>query len=332
MKHTTFNWKICGHENIVDFLGSSIANNNMSQAYLFYGQSGLGKYFMAKEFGKAVLCNDNFKPCQKCTSCQQIEKGGHFDFFELKRIADEETGKLKRDISMEQVRDLISKLKQGSLLGGHKVAIINGAQYLNINGANALLKTLEEPTLKTVIILIVDDISRIPKTVVSRCQPIKFLPVSIKKIESYLIQLGAEKDEAKILSRISNGLPGKAIDFYYNADLRNDYLKDVNNFLALISMPLSQRWKIVNEILSGNADGEIVFDNFLCLARDLLLINNSNETSASNFNFLEKESAIASQQDEKTIEKIIENIKFAKLALRQNISFKNALENLIINL
>jgi len=332
-KKQEFKWNICGHEKIVNFLESSIKNQKISQAYLFYGPESLGKYSLAKEFGKAILCGDSaVRPCQKCHSCSQIEKGSHFDFFELSRIADE-AGKLKKDISIEHVRDLISRLKQGSLLGGYKIAIIRGAQHLNLSAANALLKTLEEPSSKTVIILTADDISRLPKTVASRCQTIKFLPVATAKIENFLIGAGASSDEAKIIARSANGAPGRAINFHYDKDARDRYFKNVDLFLKLISQPLSYRWKIMEGILPKDdiVAPDRILDDFAVAARDVMLFANANEMLVSNFTAIGS-GVDLSRLSVKKSQEIIKKIKSAKQLLAQNIGIKNVLENLIITL
>lgn len=334
-KRDNYGWHLCGHGNVVSFLQAAIADSRIAHAYLFYGQAGLGKHKAAKEFAKALLCDGKAAaPCHGCASCGQVEHGSHFDYFELNRLADDKKGKMKKDITVEQVRELSGKLRQGSLLGGRKVAIIREADALNANSANALLKTLEEPAANTVIILISDDIAKLPKTIVSRCQKIKFLPVPTGTIEACLKKLGAADDEAKLLSRISDGIAGKAIGLHFDREARERYFADIRLFLGIVCAPLDRRLSLVAEALSKDdpeASAQRLLAVFMSAARDLLLLANDNAAYASNLEALGQEAEIAGRLPLELISKAIAGIVAARADISRNISPKNVLEGFAIS-
>lgn len=184
---------IIGHKNITSFLEKSVKNGEISHAYLFYGPSHLGKKAVASHFAEVILG----RPI-----------ANHPDVYLVGRERDEKESKLAKNISIEQIRELERKLSLSSFLNSYKIGIIEEAETMSEEAANSLLKTLEEPTPKTVIILLSTSTSALPATIVSRCQTLKFLPVAKEKIYDHLLNLGAGRDEARDLSGISFGKPG----------------------------------------------------------------------------------------------------------------------------
>lgn len=336
LSETQFKWNICGHQNIIEFLKSSIDKDKIGQSYLFHGMNGLGKYATAKQFAKAVLCsNKKDLPCGNCFSCKQAEKGTHFDLFEIKREIDEKSGKLKKDVSIDQIRSLISRIQQGSLLGGYKIAIVNDAQFLNVNSANTLLKTLEEPSLKTVIILVTDEVSKIPKTVASRCQTIKFLPVSSNNIHNYLLKRELEPEKAKYFSRIACGIPGKALRLLDSSESLENYQNNIKSFFKIIRSPLYERLMGIREFFFAVEDRENfvnLLNNFSSVARDAMLSINFNEKLIANYGIIGQELESDRNMEFKKIELLMSRINEAKKNLNSNINSKSILENIIINL
>ncbi len=340
-----FNWHICGQEKIIDFLQSAILNDRVAHGYLFVGPANLGKYAVAKEFIGSILCQGQPgpMPCGECFHCRQFKNGLHPDVYIVERIIDDKTGKLKKDIAIDQIRDLKSRLQQATFLNSYKIAIIPEAQYFNKNTANALLKILEEPTNKTVIILIADDANKLPQTIISRCQVLKFLPVAAKKINDYLMGLdgfsGFDGSEAKLLARLSQGKPGRAISFLQNRQLKEKYLGDINNFFKLTKADFSARFKTIEEIIDWHKDDTVnikqinnLFDNWQSILRDILLVKSENEPLVANINFFEAINKNKELFSFNKIQAILAGINQARTYLKQNINTKSVLENLIINL
>jgi len=132
---------------------------------LFVGERGVGKKQLALDFSKRLLCSN--KACGHCQSCYLFDAQTHPDLIRI----EPESG---QTIKIDQIREVIAFVSQTPSLGGYRIIIIDPARAMNINAANALLKTLEEPTPNTLLILISDSIPRLPATILSRCQKIIF--------------------------------------------------------------------------------------------------------------------------------------------------------------
>jgi DNA polymerase-3 subunit delta' len=140
----------------------------MTHALLLEGAAGVGKAALADWIARLALCERRAQaPCGHCTSCHLHAAGTHPDLFRVMLEAE------RKDIAVDDVRDLIAALALKSYRGGAKVAVIHPADALNANGANALLKTLEEPAPNTLLILIASRPERLPATIRSRCQRVR---------------------------------------------------------------------------------------------------------------------------------------------------------------
>jgi DNA polymerase III subunit delta' len=149
----------------------------MTHALLLEGPVGVGKAALADWIARLALCERRgIAPCGHCTSCHLHAAGTHPDLFRVALAAE------RKDIAVDDVRDLIAALALKSYRGGAKVAIVDPADALNANGANALLKTLEEPAANTLLILIASRPERLPATVRSRCQRLHVGPSSAQAL------------------------------------------------------------------------------------------------------------------------------------------------------
>lgn len=330
-------WEVCGHGKIVDYLKSSIINNNLSHAYIFAGQDHLGKAVVAEKFIRTLYCRGQgeYKPCGECSACQQINSRVHPDVFWVRRLIDEKTGKLKRDLIINQARELKARLSQSTLLSSWKVAIIEEAELLNINSANSLLKLLEEPSSKTIIILLVSDLGLIPKTVVSRCQTLNFLPVPEEEIKQFLLSRQISEDRAEKIARLSLGKPGTAVELAEDVEKLATIIDDAKKFFSIISSNQAERLQALDSLIDWEKDEslnimklQIFLDHWLLALRDCLLADNGNSSLAvlgtGNLDLIK----IPTSKIDKNWQLISE----AKANLDYNISSKNILENLIINL
>jgi len=149
-------------------LRASYAAGRLAHAFLIHEARGAGGDVLASWVAQLVLCTDlAHAPCGACAGCRRAATSQHPDLMTL-QLMDE-----SRQIRIEQVRELSAELALTSHQGGYKVAIISPADALNRAAANALLKTLEEPTARTLLILVATQPSRLPATILSRCQKIR---------------------------------------------------------------------------------------------------------------------------------------------------------------
>jgi DNA polymerase-3 subunit delta' len=148
-------------------LRSAHAVERLAHALLIHDARGAGGNALALWAAQLVLCTDVSRaPCGVCVACRRVESAQHPDLARLEPIEE------SKQIRIEQVRELIAELALTSHQGGYKVAIVSPADALNRNAANAFLKTLEEPTPRTLLILVATQPSRLPATILSRCQRI----------------------------------------------------------------------------------------------------------------------------------------------------------------
>lgn len=336
MKETKFQWPIVGHENITEFLKKSIANDRLAHAYLFYGPEHIGKKTVTESFIASLLCekveSGATVPCQSCIKCEQLARNIHPDVFWLAKEKD------KKNISIEQTRELQGILSRTSFLNSYKIAIIKEAETLSEEAADSLLKTLEEPSNHTIIILLSTDINLLPATIVSRCQTIKFLPVPQDKIFHYLTKEGATRQLADNLSHLVNGRIGLAINLFRDPLLFKEYENKVKRFLDLMEGDLVAKFKIVNELVKTKESLietveplKEILDIWSTIARDLILIKNSSGEFSINIFIKEKLERIANKFDNESLLKIILGIKETKKLLSLNVNPKLALENLFLD-
>jgi len=333
-----FNWPVVGHKSIVSYLKSCLITKRTAQAYLFFGPASIGKALVAENFVNSLVCKNLHEksqsiPCGQCDCCRQVANKIHPDIFWLKREIDEKKGKLKKNISIEQVRALQNKLSLCSFLDSYKVAVIDGAEALSLEAANSLLKTLEEPTPKTVLILLATSIASLPKTIVSRCQLLKFLPVGDKEIFNHLISLKVERKKAKTLAALSFGRPGIALNYLAEPDEYINFQEQIKQFLNLFKANINDQFKIIGELVNFNdIDGaKEILAIWRKVLRDLILIKYSGKNLVSNPNLLSSLEQLAVSYKTSDLVKILKAINAAERYLAANVNPKLTLENLVLS-
>lgn len=285
------NWPTVGNNHITDYLAKSLGKDNISGSYIFFGPDNLGKTTLANIFAKAVLCQDKQSgiiPCDKCASCTRLisEKSDdndfeeadlgviHGDFHLIKKEKD------KKNISIEQIREFIRKLTMSSFLNSYKIGIIKHAHCLSEEAANALLKTLEEPREKVIIILITSKIDLLPGTIVSRSKILNFKPAPKDLIYDFLLnKRKATRSAAKNFSHLCLGRFALAIKFMENKDFYDQYLLKVNIFLNFMNQNIIERIKAIDVLFKEEGAGQEAaakawrtIDVWNGVVRDLLLL------------------------------------------------------------
>lgn len=184
-------------------LQGQIQGQRLPHALLLTGQQGLGKRYFAEQLAASLLCkqvDSSNAACGCCASCHLLAADTHPDML---RLEPEDPGKA---IKVDDVRALCQTLTMTSQYGGYKVAIIDPAEQMNINSANSLLKTLEEPTAQTLLILVTASVDRLPVTIRSRCQSIHFERPTHEQSQQWLNEQGVEGDIALLLN-LAHGSP-----------------------------------------------------------------------------------------------------------------------------
>ncbi len=269
--------KVIGQKRVKETLLSDIASGRLPHAYLFSGSTGTGKDAMAIEFARALHCETGMpEPCGKCTSCRQIEllqhpdvrfvtalpvgKGEKSDDSPILKLQPddiaavrEELGKKARNpyyqmaipranvIKITSIRDARREAAMSTASGKTRFIIISRAEEMEDESANAMLKTLEEPTRKTIIILTTSQRDALLPTIRSRCREIRFDMLAEGDIAAALQQREeTPADQAALISRLSHGSYAKALDLLQEdiASQRKDVVEFVRSALGRSIIPV----------------------------------------------------------------------------------------------
>ena len=188
-------------------IATALAQGRLPHALLLSGLPGLGKGALADAIAGQLLCaaaSLDTGPCGRCTACAQLDAGTHPDYMKVELEEDASV------IKVDQIRSLSEKLSLSSHQGGYKVVVLNPADRMNINAANSLLKTLEEPSDNTVLVLVCERPSQLPATVRSRCQQLR---VEVPGQEVGIQWLAGQgiTEPAKTYLKMAHGAPLEAL-------------------------------------------------------------------------------------------------------------------------
>jgi DNA polymerase-3 subunit delta' len=238
-------WQVIGQDRAVDLLGRSLENGRLAHAYLFTGQPHVGKMTLAVNLAQALNCEKEERPCGECKTCLRIASGNHPDVQIIGRLSGTDTGdgSSKRDIGIAQIRELQHSAALQPYEGKYRVYIIDGAEYLNEESANCLLKTLEEPPPNVLFILLAVHEDRLLPTIVSRCQRVELFPQPASVIEKDLAaQWQVVPEKARLLSRLCRGGIGWAVSALRDESLLEAHSQTLDRLLELTDASLQQRF------------------------------------------------------------------------------------------
>ncbi|MBM4071842.1 MAG: DNA polymerase III subunit delta' [Planctomycetes bacterium] len=202
--------RIIGHQPVIDAFQRARARGRLAHAYLFTGPAGVGKRLFAGELAKAILCEsdanrDKIEACDQCPACALVDAGTHPDWQALARPED------KNVVPIELMQELCQTFALKSARGKGKVAILDDADDLSAEAANCFLKTLEEPPLGSIFILVGSSPERQMATIRSRCQLVRFRPLDAEAMNAWFDQHGIESHQRARLTKLSGGSPGQAL-------------------------------------------------------------------------------------------------------------------------
>ncbi len=193
---------VIGHDRVVSLLLRDLARP--SQSYLFIGSAGVGKSTVARRFAAAILCPAGGEHPTLCSSCRRVASGTHPDLVSI-----EPAGTTM--LTVDQARSTVAVSRLAPVEGERKVFLIAEAGAMSEGAANALLKTLEEPSPSTVFILAAEAEEDMPATIASRCRTVHFGRVDQIELIAALTERGVEPEQAEQVAKIAGGRPGLAL-------------------------------------------------------------------------------------------------------------------------
>lgn len=319
---------IIGQESIKKHLQTAIKTGNLSHAYIINGEYGSGRQTIASALAKTIQCQsktDDTDACGVCTSCKQAESHNHPD---IKYITHDKTSISVNDIR-EQLNNDISIKPYSS---EYKIYIIPDANKMTEQAQNALLKTIEEPPVYAIIILLTENCDSLLPTIRSRCVTLTMNPVEKDKICTYLEnKFQLEPEQAQIAANYCQGNIGKAIRFASSSDfieMKNQVLKLLKN---LDSMDIASIIDTIKEFSTHKNDINDYLDLMLLWYHDVLMFKVTKD--ANLLLYSDEYSAISEQatkRDYENIENIIAAIDKAKVRLKANVNFDVTIELMIL--
>jgi len=233
---------LIGNEEVKESLQRLLAGGRVPGSLLFTGEEGIGKKLFALELAKVLNCRNRsgFEACDECSSCKRIANSTFPPFTSVDDNKDRMIWSEHADVAMvrpykqiirvKPMRELEREANFRPFEGTARIFIVEDADYMNDQAANALLKTLEEPPPTSHLILTTTNPMALLATIRSRCQMIRFAPLAAAEIEKFLIQReNLPADDAKLLARISQGSFGRALA----ADI-DDYRERRESMLAIL--------------------------------------------------------------------------------------------------
>lgn len=277
--------ELVGQQAIVQTLKNALELNKISHAYLFSGPRGTGKTSVARLFAKALNCEKGVgKQCNTCENCRQISEGEHPDVIEIDAASNS---------GVQEVRNLIEKVKYAPIKGRYKVYIIDEVHMMTNSAFNALLKTLEEPPEYVVFILCTTDPYKLLPTILSRCQRFEFKKIDNNDLKKLIVRvltgenIKADLETVNLIVELANGGARDALSMLdqliaYSGNEIN--LDDVRRVFGLTSMDeklnllkiVSEKdtLKLLNvcdEFFKRNVDISRLIDELLVILKDCLI-------------------------------------------------------------
>jgi DNA polymerase-3 subunit delta' len=319
---------VLGHSRPITLLQRAIKNEKVINSYLFLGNEGIGKKYVALQFAKALNCleteAEGGDACDHCTSCKKIDHALHPDVLLI-----EPEG---QTIKVDQVRQLQKELAYQPYEGKRRVCILTAADRMAPHIPNTLLKTLEEPPLHTVIILLANNSRFVLPTILSRCQPVRFNPLPIPLVSKWLMHgKGLRETEAHLLASLSEGSPGKASEIQEEIRQvpREELLKD---WVGLKSLSFERIGSWVESLPSQRENLLLILEVGKTLLRDLIMVKTlEKEPKLIHSDLLPAMESMATNWSLSSLLKRMEILHQTTLAIKANANTNLALEAMMLS-
>lgn len=319
---------VLGHSKPITLLQRAIKNEKVINSYLFLGNEGIGKKFVALQFAKALNCleteGEGGDACDRCASCRKIDHALHPDVLLI-----EPEG---QHIKVDQVRQLQKELVYRPYEGKRRVCILTAADRMAPHIPNTLLKTLEEPPLHTVIILLANNSRFILPTILSRCQPVRFNPLPIPLVSKWLMQgKGLHEAEASLLASLSEGSPGKA------SEIKEEILQVpreelLKNWVGLKSLSFERIGSWVESLPSQRENLLLMLEVAKTLLRDLVMVKTlEKEPKLVHSDLLQVMEPMATTWSLSSLLKRMDILHQTTLAIKSNANTSLALEAMMLS-
>ena len=320
---------VLGHEQNKEFLQNFLQRKARPHALLFCGAEGLGKKKLALEFAKTFLCL-NGKGDDGCEACRLLNFAdgnvSHPDFILVERLPE------KRDLSIEQMRELAKQAAFAPVLSKNKICIVEDADRLTEAAANSFLKLLEEPPAGWLIILLASSEDKMLTTILSRVVKLSFNPLAVADVKKLLLERGVAENESEVLARISEGSVGTALNL--NEQNALEYRQTALSFLE--ALPLEFPMNYVTDrtwvVKYERAEAMLFVKLLQLLLRDMLFIKTGVTVNLYNCDVQENLTALSGGWQPQGLKKALAATNDAYKALASSVGVKLVMENLAMKI
>ena len=334
-------WRTVGQDRLLSQLSGSLRTGRVGHAYLLAGPPHVGKMTLALDLAAAVNCRQpgvaQDGPCGICDPCSRIQRGVHADLHGLSVGGDPQT---PTRISIRQVREAENFLSVTPVEGGWKVVILDGAETLSAGqseSANALLKTLEEPPERSLLLLLTSAEETILPTIRSRCCLFSLRPMAGDMLADYLVSgHGADIEHARWLARLARGCPGWAINALKDPAILEGRSAALDNVAELGASALDQRFSYANTLAGGFSNDRESVRQTLYLWQswwhDLLLVKEGVVEHVQNSDRRDELESFANCASTASIIGYLSRLQNTLVALDANANPRLAMESLMLDM
>lgn len=319
-----------GHEWAIDLLKEHVAHNKIRHAYLFTGPGGVGRRTLALRLAQAINCPQPLapgEPCLTCRTCSRIERMQHPDLAVVQ--AEQVGGTLK----VEQIRELQRSLALSPYEGRYRIALLLRFEEAHPSAANALLKTLEEPPDRVILLLTAESPESLLPTVASRCEVLRLRPLALDALSRGLQEhWGVPAGQADMLANLSAGRLGAALRLFQQAELleqRRAWLQDHHRLLKANRV---ERFNYANTLAQDKEQARDVLQAWLSLWRDVFLQAVGASIPLVNLEQAEEIANLANRLGAQTAFRTLSSLQRISDLLERNVNTRLAVEVLMLDL
>lgn len=324
------NWEMIGHEWAVAVLREHIAAGQQRHAYLFTGPRGVGRRTLALRFAQALNCQQPpapGEPCRACRACTLIEKMQHPDLAVVQAEGEGST------LKVDQVRELQRSLSLAPYEGRYRLALLLRFEEAHTSAANAILKTLEEPADRVVMLVTAESSEALLPTIVSRCEVLRLRPVRHETLTTGLqAHLGLPAEQARLLAQLSGGRPGYALSLHSTPELMHRRDQWLAEHFELLKGNRVQRFDFAEKLSKDKNSLNNALQTWLSLWRDVLLKAGGAQTPPINADQAETIQTLAEQFGLETAHQVVSALQRTLDLLDQYANARLAVEVLMLDL
>ena len=306
------------HEDIAENLINNIRGGISCQAYIFEGQRGVGTTECAKLFANSLVCkNISTAPCGNCNACIMAKAESHPDIYTLSPVDG------KRNISVDQIRNIVTDAYTKPYESGKKVYIISYGDDMNEQAQNAFLKVLEEPPQYAVFVILAENNESLLPTIRSRCTSVKFNPVGDEKVREYIRNNYPEDSEkADFLVQYAGGVVGEIEKILNTENFLSLRQESLGKLEALLSQRKLDSYQVAEFLEENKDDAELILKFWQGFLRDMMLIQTGAQKLIKSTDYIDNLINLSNKTEETKVIKAINEVLMAQKMRKRYVNLK----------